>query len=119
MTRRRAAETDEARAARLADNTESEARRHAEETDEERAAHLAGHALTATHIRARTYGHALVYIIIYIYIYIYLYIYTYTYTYTYCIMINDQNKTAQLKKYYRVIIVMQEGWCPSLPEMLI
>ena len=41
MTRRRAAETDEERTVRLADNIEREARRRAEETDEEQTAHLA------------------------------------------------------------------------------
>ena len=82
MTRRRAEETDEERTARLADNTGREARRRAEETG---TARTYGHvrakerpvwllflarglkffgfvlfACTATHVRARTYGHALV-----------------------------------------------------------
>ena len=105
--RRRAEETDEERTARLADNIEREARHRAEEMDEERTARLADNtgceerhraeetgtgthvraresegtacvvvvsgtrfeiflfcfvlfARTATHERARTYGHALV-----------------------------------------------------------
>ena len=52
--RARAMESNEARAARLTRDATRVTRRHAAEMDEERTAHLAGHARTATHVRART-----------------------------------------------------------------